>query len=112
MRSFTDSTYFGVIYIGRFLKKEIIVLSDINQVPVSVVYKNTLYCISPVGYKGAAAVKDLYAAYRCKTKVFLYPNSRSMLFKDEDGVFKDSTIANHSYRIDYADCIPIPNYMI
>lgn len=111
-KSFTDPSYFGVMYISKFNKKEMVVLANIDYVPVAVIYNRTMYCVSPVSYKGAGAIRALYEMYRCKTKVFLYPNSRNMLFKDEQGEFCNYKLANISYKIDYSDCIPLPYSMI
>lgn len=107
-KSFTDPTYYGVMYVSNFEKKEIVVLTDIDCIPVAVIYNKTIYCITPVGYKGAAAIRCLYEMYKCNTKVLLYPNPRNTLFKDEQGEFRSYKLANNSCRIDYCDCIPMP----
>lgn len=108
IKSFTDPSYFGIMHISKFKNKEIVVLADIDGVAVAVVYNKTLYCLVPVGYKGAGAIKSVYELYKCKTKVYLYPNSRNMLFRDEYGEFCSYKLANLSFKIDYSDCIPMP----
>lgn len=112
VESYNDSSYFGTVYTGLFLKKAIHCFFEADEHTerlIAVYYKNTLYCINPVSIKGALAIKNLYNTFNCTQKVMLYPNKSNILFQDEEGDFRNKHSCEISQAIDYADVIPVPN---
>lgn len=95
----------GEIYEAVFLSRPILFYFADNN-PIAVIYKRTLYVITPTSARRAGLIRGLYISKQCNTKVFLYSTKNVKLFRDQEGEVYDPL--SISKNCDYADVIPFP----
>lgn len=97
----------GSFYYSKFLGFPITLYTSKLGTPVAIYYKQVMYCLTTVDKVRAAIVRDTYNALKCHTKVFLYDNAHSILYRDEEGVVHYEPKTSPKYG-DYAQLIPLP----
>ena len=95
----------GYICENKFLNEAILFYYN-DQQPLACIYKQVLYVFNATSARRAGVIKAMYDHYGCNTKVFLYPTTRHMLYRDDQGYFYDPYELSNSK--DYSDVIPLP----
>ena len=95
------------LYTSLYQKRTILIFTDINSVPLGVIYKDNYYAFRELTLALAGIRRQIYIEFSCKALINLY-QSRTYVFKDAQGEYKAPGENAINKATDYAFLIPIP----